>query len=101
MTAYFAEKLLERGIHEDKSLVVSWGTNCKSNKRDVSHLDSTHEEADPKLILHALEATQSGATAITVHTPDTDVMVLSSYVGTNYYVRIHHLLLALVRATVP
>lgn len=38
---------------------------------------SNHEEADTKLILHAIDAAVNGATQINIHSPDTDVFVLS------------------------
>ena len=41
------------------------------------HLASNHEEADTKLLLHAVDATISGATSIEIMSPDTDVFVLS------------------------
>ena len=44
---------------------------------DASHLASNHEEADTKLLLHAVDATISGATSIEIMSPDTDVFVLS------------------------
>jgi hypothetical protein len=42
----------------------------------VSHQRSNHEEADTKLVLHALDASSSGATAVHVQSLDTDVLVL-------------------------
>ena len=41
------------------------------------HLASNHEEADTKLLLHAVDATISGATSIEIMSPDSDVFVLS------------------------
>ena len=40
-------------------------------------LRSTHEEADTKLILHAVHAADRGATRIRIFSPDTDVLVLA------------------------
>ncbi|XP_028412052.1 uncharacterized protein LOC114534781 [Dendronephthya gigantea] len=39
--------------------------------------ENDHEEADTKIILHAQDATVNGATEIQIHSPDTDVFVLS------------------------
>ena len=36
-----------------------------------------NEEADTKILLHALDATADGATELTIHSPDTDVLVLA------------------------
>lgn len=37
-----------------RQVVVAWGTECEATHRDVRHLRSTQEEADTKIILHAL-----------------------------------------------
>ena len=76
LTAYLAERLLERAHQEEKPCVVAWGEECMVTSRNMSHLHSNHEEADTELVLHALDATASGATRIHVHSPDTDVLVL-------------------------
>ena len=36
---------------------------------DASHLASNHEEADTKLLLHAVDATMSGVTSIEIMSP--------------------------------
>ena len=43
----------------------------------TSHLESTHEEADTRIILHAKDATSRGITSLDIQSPDTDVLVLS------------------------
>ena len=40
----------------------------------MSHLQSDHEEADMKMILHALDATADGATDLSIYSPGTDVL---------------------------
>ena len=40
-------------------------------------MGSSHEEADSKIILHAIDATKRGATQLDIHSPDTDVLVLA------------------------
>ncbi len=40
-------------------------------------LSCSHEEADTRLILHALYAKTKGATEISIRSPDTDVLVLN------------------------
>ena len=42
-----------------------------------THLRSTQEEADTKILLHAVDAAAHGATEINIHSPDTDVFILS------------------------
>ncbi|RMX57942.1 hypothetical protein pdam_00021945 [Pocillopora damicornis] len=49
----------------------------KATHRDVRHLRSTQEEADTKIILHALDASDQGATQLSICSPDTDVLVLA------------------------
>ena len=43
----------------------------------MGHLQSDHEEADTKIILYALDATADGATDLTIHSTDFDVLVLA------------------------
>lgn len=43
---------------------------------DVPSLQSNQEEADTRIILHAVAAANSGANNIVVRSPDTDVLVL-------------------------
>ena len=57
-----------------KRIVVAWASQCKATYKDMPHLHSNQEEADTKLLLHALDAT---ASRIRIHSPDTDVFILS------------------------
>ena len=50
---------------------------CKSNKLSVEHLTSTQLEADTRLLLHTIDATERRATSLSIHSPDTDVLVLA------------------------
>ena len=49
----------------------------KWTREDFSYLQSNHEEADTKIILHAVYATSRGATDLRIYSPDTDVFVLA------------------------
>ncbi|CAH3161781.1 unnamed protein product [Pocillopora meandrina] len=60
-----------------RQVVVARGTECQATHRDVRHLRSTQEEADTKIILHALDASAQGATQLSIYSPDTDVLVLA------------------------
>ncbi|KAJ7376731.1 hypothetical protein OS493_033087 [Desmophyllum pertusum] len=73
LTQYIARKVLEKGQESGKNVVVARGTRCQATHRDMAHLESSHEEADTKLLLHAVDATSSGATCIEMVSPDTDV----------------------------
>lgn len=76
ITKYLSAKLIQIPQQRSKSLVVAWASECKATQRDVSHLQSSQEEADTKMILHALDAASNGATEINVFSLDTDVFVL-------------------------
>ena len=77
LTQFLARKTLEKGSHIGKDVVVAWGNQCKAAHKDVAYLESSQEEADTKLLLHAIDATASGATSIDIISPDTDVFVLA------------------------
>ncbi|KAL9951847.1 hypothetical protein ACROYT_G044582, partial [Oculina patagonica] len=77
LTAFLAKKVKERGEAVGRQIVVAWGTECEATHKDMAHLQSDHEEADTKMILHALDATDDGATHLSIHSPDTDVLVIA------------------------
>ena len=77
LTAFLAQKVMERGEATGKKVVVAWATECKATYKDVSHLQSDHKEADTKINFHALDATADGATELSSYSPDTDVLVLA------------------------
>ena len=66
ITQYLNAKLIQISQQRNKILVVPWVSECKTTQRDVSHLQSSQEEADTKMILHALDAASNGATEINV-----------------------------------
>ena len=76
LTKYLASKSILRAEQRHINLVVAWSSDCQATQKDVSHLQSSNEEADTKLILHAFEVATNGATEINVFSPDTDVFVL-------------------------
>jgi hypothetical protein len=43
----------------------------------MTYLKSNQEEADTKIILHALDATTNRVTQIKIHSPYTDVFILA------------------------
>ena len=52
-------------------------TDCRTTFKDVGHLQSNHEEADTKIILHAVDASDDDVTELSIHSPDTDAIVLA------------------------
>ena len=63
---------MERGEATWKQVIVAWATD-----KDMVHLQSDNEEADTKIILHALDAIAERATELSIYSPDTDVLVLA------------------------
>ena len=72
-----AEQTIEYAERNGARAVVANGCKCKGTKRDISYLKSDQEEADTKIVLHALDATANGATEIRIHSPNTDVFILA------------------------
>ena len=78
LTEYLAGKFFTRLSGQNgRRFVVSWRDACQATHEDVTHLQSSQEEADTKIILHAADATSDGATEIRIYSPDTDVLVLA------------------------
>ena len=69
---YLARKALEHAETTGKRFVVAWGSECEATHKDVTPLRSTHEEADTKILLHAVDTAVHGATEINIHSPDTE-----------------------------
>lgn len=76
LTEYLAKKALEYALAHGRQLVVAWSCHCKATMKNVGHLESTQEEADTKILLHAVDAARAGATEIDICSPDTDVFIL-------------------------
>ena len=77
LAKYLAELTIEYAERNGARAVVANGCECKGTKRDMSYLKSDQEEADTKIVFHALDAAANGATEIRIHSPDTDVFVLA------------------------
>ncbi|KAK3734787.1 hypothetical protein QZH41_007919 [Actinostola sp. cb2023] len=84
LSIYFASHILECNKDSQKTYVVTSKHECKSNKLSVQHLDSSQEEADTRMLLHAIDATERGATSICIQSPDTDVLVLALWKYTSF-----------------
>ena len=77
LTGHLAEKMLEKVNAMGKHMVVAWGSQCVATHMTMTHLQSTQEEADTQLLLHAVDATSRGASSVAIHSPDTDVLILA------------------------
>ena len=73
LIAFLVQKVMERGGTTGKQVIVAWASECKATNKDVSHLQSDHEEAVTKIILHVLDATADTATELSIYSSDTDV----------------------------
>ena len=77
LAEYLAQTAIEHAERNGARMVVAYGCECKGNKKDMSYLKSDQEGADTKIVLHSLDATPNGATEIRIHSPGTDVFILS------------------------
>lgn len=77
VTVVFSEALIIAGRRDEKNVTVAYRNETRSTFMDTDELKSTHEEADTKLLLHAVHAARRGATRIRIFSPDTDVLVLA------------------------
>ena len=60
-----------------------------ANIVSIQHLRREQEEADTPMLVHALDATQRGATSIFIQSQDTDLRVLMLWIYKRlYFVRI-------------
>ena len=63
------------GFHEEtKTVMVN-----KQNVVPIAELESTHEEADTRLILHSMYAAHNDVDRLIIHAYDTDVIALFIY----------------------
>ena len=77
LTEFLAQKIIQYGERIGRNVVVAWGSQCRGTNKDMSYLESNQEEADTKILLHAIDATANGVTELRIHSPDTYVFVLS------------------------
>ena len=83
LTEFLSNAMVKAAADLQKDVVVAFRDKFLSGKLTISCLNSSHEEADTKLILHAIFATKQGATSLRIFTSDTDVLVLA----VNYFPR--------------
>ena len=76
LSSHLAEKFLDHAMKTNLKVFVAWGCQCRATHQNVNHLQSDQEEADTKMLLHALDAAVKGVTELHIHSPDTDILVL-------------------------
>ena len=74
---YLAEQILTQHENAHRVDVTTINEKTKSNKLKVAHLHSSQEEADTRMLLHAVDATKRGTRSICIQSPDTDVLVIA------------------------
>ena len=73
LTTFLSKKVMERGEATGKQVIVACSTERKATHKNASHLQSDHEEADTRIILHALDATADVATKLSIYSLDTAI----------------------------
>ncbi|MEL6989860.1 MAG: hypothetical protein AAGK97_18775, partial [Bacteroidota bacterium] len=82
LARFLSEEMHRRttSIPDNCEVVIGGGfcdtLNARSNRREISNLAANHEEADTRLIFHALDVYRSNYKRITVICRDTDVLLL-------------------------
>ena len=77
----YAERIGNRNVYfavESKCFCLSVNDG-KVVCEEILELNSNHEEADTKLLLHAKHAAENGDTTIIIKSPDTDVAILACH----------------------
>ena len=77
LSSYLAEKFLDHAMKTNLQVVGALRYQCRATQQNMNHLQSDQEEADTKMVLHALDATANGAVELYIHCPDTDVSCAS------------------------
>ena len=83
LTEFLSNALVKAAADLQKDVIVAVRDKVLPSQSTVLGLNSSREEADTKLILHAIFATKQGATSLRIFTPDIDVLVLA----VNYFLR--------------
>jgi len=77
LTDYLTHQILQHAKTTSKNYVVAWRDEAAATHCSGDFLSSIQEEADTKIILHALNANERGATRLLIFAQDTDVLVLA------------------------
>lgn len=64
-------------MYSQKTCGVTLKSECRSNNLRVHHLSITQEEADTRMLLHAIDATERRPTSLYIQSPGTDVLILA------------------------
>ena len=76
-----------------KELFLAFDEQCLKLTRDgceeIDHLNSSQEEVDTRMLLHAKDIASQGFTSIVIHTPDTDVPIITLGVSMQIHANIY------------
>ena len=61
LTVYFSNKLISHNDNSEMDVIVAKRDTAVSNHMNVDYLKSNQEEADTKLLRHAVDAVRRGA----------------------------------------
>ncbi|MES9882793.1 MAG: hypothetical protein ABW185_18145 [Sedimenticola sp.] len=81
LAVFLSNELMSSQLPQSREIVTAGGFSeidaaKSSTGRDVNHLKADHEEADTRIILHAIDASQQGFERLNIVCKDTDVLVL-------------------------
>ena len=74
LTVYLANKIFDYALSESKNIVAYRQNVCYTTENNYEA--SSHEEADTKIIFHALAVSNYGVSKLDIYSPDTDVLIL-------------------------
>lgn len=77
LTEYLSKKLVEKTSIQVRVVCSYRSETITNKKKDMSFLESSHEEADTKMLFHAIQASGKVTSKIRIFSPDTDVLVLA------------------------
>ena len=80
LNMFLAQKFIKRHEHKSQLFVVTFQERILTNRLDYMNDTSTNyctaEEADPRLLLHAIHQASTGLKNTMIETVDTDVLLL-------------------------
>lgn len=77
LTKYLSEYFIKHGTEYKRKFVVSFQGKPAATHTDVTVLETTQEEADTKILLHAAFVAKKGFKTLHIHSPDSDVLILA------------------------
>jgi hypothetical protein len=73
---YLSNKVCAHSFPEGKLVVITAGENVLSNHQEFSMQSCSHEEADTRIVVHLMNALETGSKIFSIRTVDTDVLII-------------------------